>query len=277
MATSDGERASQRGSLWWAVALAGACAGIVLLGAGATLGAAAWLTSPEADGPNASSRTASSADLAHDGFTVWARNDDGHPVRWDPCSPIELVVAPAGAPDGFEEDLEVAAARISAATGLQLVIVGTTDERPAEGRRPYQPDRYGDRWAPALVAWASPSDPEVPLRDIDRGVATPIAVGTRGDRTYVTGQVVLNRDREDLRPGFDDRAGSWGATLLHELGHLVGLGHVDDPAELMAVHPGRGPVRFGAGDLAGFAAVGADHGCRTVADPQPVEVVGPDR
>jgi hypothetical protein len=84
-----------------------------------------------------------------------------------------------------------------------------------------------------------------------------------------------DQDRDDLAPGFDDRATSWGSTILHELGHLVGLGHVDDRGELMAVTPGEGPVRFGPGDLRGLAAIGADHGCVDVPRPQPVEVVPP--
>jgi hypothetical protein len=103
----------------------------------------------------------------------------------------------------------------------------------------------------------------------------PFAVGAPCDRTYVTGQVALNTARDDLVAGFDDRATSWGSTLLHELAHLVGLGHVDDPDELMHVHPGDGPVAFGPGDLAGLAAVGAAQGCRDVPTPQHVEVADP--
>jgi hypothetical protein len=214
---------------------------------------------------------------ASDGYAVWERNDDGVPVRWDPCSPIELVVSPAGAPAGGMADLEEAVARLVDATGLDLRIIGPTDERPRADRPPYQPERYGHRWAPVLVAWATPHEGGIRLRTSDRGVAVPIAVGPRGDRTYVTAQVALNAERTDLAPGFDDRAGSWGSTLLHELVHVLGLDHVADPTQLMDVHPGEGPVELGEGDLAGLAAVGADHGCRPVPHPRPVEVTGPPR
>lgn len=251
----------------------------VLLGAGSLAGVATWVLGGEliAAGepvPTARAANAASAESAGDrGYRVWARNDDGSAVRWDPCSPIELVVAPEGAPAGFHADLEEAARRVAEATGLELRVSGTTDEQPDADRSPYQPQRYGERWAPVLVAWTSPDDPSVPLRDIDRAVATPVAVGPAGDRTYVTGQLVFNRDRTDLAAGFDDRATSWGATILHELGHLVGLDHTDEADELMAVHPGRGPVAFGRGDRDGLEAVGADGGCLEVLDPQPVEVV----
>lgn len=274
---SDTSGREPRGSVPLGLAIAAGALVAVVVAAGSVLGVAWWLLGPAGDPPTAASTSSTSSDLEADGYTVWARNDDGTPVRWDPCAPVELVVAPHGAPEGFERDLEVAVRRIAAATGLDIEVTGTTAERPQEDRPPYQPERYGERWAPVLVAWASPDDPDAPLRDIDRGVATPIAVGVPGDRTYVTGQVVLNRDRDDLAPGFDDRASSWGATLLHELGHVVGLGHVDDAEELMATHPGRGPVRFGEGDLAGLRAVGASHGCLDVPPPQHVEVVGPDR
>jgi len=210
------------------------------------------------------------------GYAVWDRNDDGLPIRWDPCSDVEVVVSPAGAPEGARDDLDEAIARLAARTGLSIRVVGDTEERPAADRSAFQPERYGDgRWAPVLVAWAEPHERGVPLRDIDRGLAVPVAVGAPGARVFVTGQVVLNVGRDDLRPGFDDRADSWGATLLHELAHLVGLAHVDDPDELMSVHPGTGPIAFGPGDRAGLAAVGAEHGCLVVPEPRHVDVAGP--
>jgi hypothetical protein len=210
-----------------------------------------------------------------DGFDVWARNDDGLPVRWDPCSPIDLLVATDGAPPGALSDLRRSVEELREHTGLALRVAGTNDERPRADRSPFQPDRYGRRWAPVLVAWSPPHEGGLRLRTTDRGVAMPIAVGPPGDRTYVTGQVVFNAERTDLRPGFADRAHSWGATMLHELAHLVGLAHVEDPDQLMAVHPGTGPVAFGTGDLAGLEAIGAGHGCRRVPTPQHVDVADP--
>jgi hypothetical protein len=220
--------------------------------------------------PSASVATGASTE----GYSVWERNRDGAPVRWDPCSPVELLLAPDGAPAGARDDLEDAVATLRDATGLDLVVVGTTEERPSGSRLPYQPEVHGEHWAPVLVAWEVPGHDGIPLRDTDRGVAIPIAVGPPGDRVYVSGQVVLNADRLDLRSGREDRADSWGATLLHELVHVLGLGHVDDPDELMYVYPGDGPVRLGPGDRAGLRAVGDEGGCFDVPTPRPVEVGG---
>ncbi|MEX2550602.1 MAG: hypothetical protein WD638_10270 [Nitriliruptoraceae bacterium] len=209
------------------------------------------------------------------GFTVWERNRDGEPIRWDPCSPIELVWRPDGAPVGARADLEAARHRAAEATGLDLTLRGRSDEPVTDPRLPYQPERYGDRWAPVSVAWTTSAEAGSRLLDTDRGVAMPIAVGPAGDRTYVSGQILLNAERDDLRAGFDDRAHSWGATLLHELLHVLGLGHVDDPDELMYEFPGEGPVELGPGDRAGADAIGASNGCRDVPAAGPVEVVEP--
>jgi predicted Zn-dependent protease len=43
--------------------------------------------------------------------------------------------------------------------------------------------------------------------------------------------------------------------VLHELGHVVGLAHVDDARELM-YRDNVGQTSFGSGDLTGLAALG---------------------
>jgi hypothetical protein len=150
--------------------------------------------------------------------------------------------------------IKQAFANVGAATGLEFIHDGTTTEGPAEDRRVYQPSVYGDRWAPVLVAWATRS--EVPDFGVDIiGEASAIPVRTpSGDSTYISGVVYLDAVK------MAELAGSMGyahalAVIQHELGHLVGLAHVDDQTQLMTPRAG-GVTEFQHGDRAGLAALG---------------------
>lgn len=208
-------------------------------------------------------------------FAVRAR-DGAQPVRWDPCTPIRWVFNGAGAPPGARELVRDGLDRVARRTGLRFLFAGRTDEQPAIDRSPYQPDRWPGRWAPVLVAWVSGDAVDLRLEQHDRAIAVPVAVRSSADRrVFVSGQVVFDADR-DLAVGFGDRDTHWGATVLHELGHLVGLAHVADPGELMYVRPGSGPAEFGAGDLAGLERLGGQR-CLATPDPQPVELAAHGR
>ena len=216
---------------------------------------------PQVTAPGASERTIDA------GFAFWGTDRQGEPLRWDACRPIRFVLSTYEMPEHARQDLLVALAMLAEASGLDLVLEGETAERP-DARRPLV-ERSGDgwRWRPVLVAWSSPGEGDLPLTTLDRGVALPVAV-IDGDReAFVTGQVVLNGRRSDLVPGFADRGRSIGATLIHEIGHILGLDHVDDVRQIMSTDPGSGPVRLGDGDLEGLRSIGADAGCLAAPDP----------
>jgi hypothetical protein len=179
------------------------------------------------------------------------------PVAFDPCRAVHYVVRPDGAPEGGLTMITSALADISAATGLQFVNDGVTDEAPSESRANFLPDRYGDRWAPVLIAWSTPSEFE-PLSGEVIGVAgnEPVTADD-GRLALVSGQVVLDSEQlSDVLQFVSGRAVA-NATITHELGHLVGLAHVNDEQQLM--YPSARPLvnTLGRGDLAGLATLGS--------------------
>lgn len=177
------------------------------------------------------------------------------PVTWSPCRPIHVVIRPDNQPRGGVASIERAIAAVSAATGLVFVNDGATDEVPSNRREAYQPDRYGDRWAPVLVAWAS--DDEVPDFGVDiAGEAANLRVTSpSGDDAYVSGWVYLDPDAYRQIVATAGRATA-DAVIMHELAHLVGLDHVNDEAQLMWPRASSATTTYQAGDLTGLAALG---------------------
>ncbi|WP_345770679.1 matrixin family metalloprotease [Blastococcus saxobsidens] len=183
--------------------------------------------------------------------------DGTGPVAFDPCRPIHYVIRPDNAPVGGELLLHEAFARVTAATGLQFVYDGATEEPPAEKREPYQPDRYGDRWAPVLVSWQTGEENPDFVGDVAGEAGSHWrSVGT-GPQVYVTGGVALDSAFFAELLASPDGYPIARAIVLHEIGHLVGLDHVDDPAQLMFPTASGGILDFSAGDLTGLSALGA--------------------
>lgn len=200
-------------------------------------------------------------------FLFLDRTDQGVPTRWNPCQPIHYVVNDSLAPGGSLADVHEAVRRISAATGIAFVFEGTTDEEATIYREIFQPDRYGKRWAPVLIAWADPGTSDIPFQRGDRvaaGVAVPRVPPTRIEDVYVSGWVAINAD-DPNPPGFD-LPGEQGPVILHELGHLMGLGHVKTVGELMNPSGG-GVTDLGPGDREGLRELGKSGGCIRVMEP----------
>lgn len=195
------------------------------------------------------------------GYVFLARTDGGRPVRWNPCEPIYYVVNASLAPPGSIEDVHEAVRRISAATGIVFVYDGLTHERVSTHRDAFLPDLYGERWAPVLVTWVDPDLSDIPFERGDHlaaAVAAPLFPNGAPGEVYVSGWVALNAEDPNA-PGFD-RIEEQGPVILHELGHVMGLGHVRVRGEIMHT-AGGGVVDLGPGDREGLRRLGAAGGC----------------
>lgn len=177
-------------------------------------------------------------------------------AAYDPCRPIHYVIRPDSAPAGSADLIHEAVGKVSAATGLQFVYDGPTSEAPAHPRESYQPDAYGKRWAPVLIAWSSPAEnPELAGNVAGLGGSTMINA-TDSPYVLVAGQIELDAPALTRILAGPSGPEHVQAVVMHEFGHVLGLAHVDDPDQLMYGGPNN-VTELGDGDRAGLALVGS--------------------
>ncbi|HEY1973579.1 MAG TPA: matrixin family metalloprotease [Pseudonocardia sp.] len=201
-------------------------------------------------------------DLATPGhYAFMQTTPNGRPVGYRPCQPIRYVVNPAGMPADGDRLIKDAIGVISATSGLKFVDDGRTEEGPSPHRPPDQTDRYGAGSAPVLIAWADHTQyPEID-GDIE-GIGGSTSIEQYGPESayYVTGQIVLSKDGLAEMLAEPNGYLKARAVVMHEVGHLVGLAHVNDRDEVMAPQF-TGLVELGPGDRAGLALLGENR-CR---------------
>ena len=159
---------------------------------------------------------------------------DGKPVAWRACSTVTWAVDPT-VPEDRVAAVRREVRRTLRAAGLAPRFVGVADEVASP-----ESFRSGD---PELVVSVAPE-----------GTLGETVAG-RAQNHMAGDEIVLSTVHLDASV-ID--AGSFLPVLRHELGHAVGLDHVDDPDQLM--YPVTRPDsvrRFQVGDRAGLAVLAA--------------------
>ena len=169
---------------------------------------------------------------------------DNRPVGWDPCQPIHYVVNPEDAPANWQKVVENSIETVEDASGFDFTYDGETDARDF-GRSQVTDGRTH----PVLIAWAdTEEEPELDGKAVGIGGSTPVRQG--GKVRFVAGLVVLDEEAaRQMMVGGRSRAAE--LILAHELGHVLGLDHVDDTGELMNPEY-LGQTGFGDGDKRGL-------------------------
>lgn len=138
-------------------------------------------------------------------------------------------------------------------------------------------------WPPVVIGWShlGSGDGHAVV-----GVPGPIptsssaaADGRIVNEVIVTGNLILNLDavtdtdtRTPVPHGFGTGV-NWGRIILHELAHVIGLGHVESRTSIMneaLTQQTLSSAEWGAGDLIGLRQLGRESGCVTV-PPVPVQ------
>jgi hypothetical protein len=153
---------------------------------------------------------------------------------------------------------------------MSFTFDGTTAEVPSSAWGFGPSASYPHGWQPLLIGFAHQGQSDL-LEGTNAGTGFPVTLQfvATGELVDVSGAVAIDADQAaGLSMGFG--GASVGSVVLHELGHAVGMAHVQDPTEVMnpVVGPWT-PAAWGVGDREGLRQLGTASGCTSTAPPAP--------
>lgn len=192
-------------------------------------------------------RIAAAVDTSARGAYAFERTQPGTstPVSYSPCRPIHYIVNLDGGPGDSLRFIKAAVAEASRRSGFDFAYDGTTTDRT-----------FKRSSGPVLIGFARPGElGELPENGDAVGLGgSTFVLSSNGFDHAVTGMVALKTSWFRRADATGHRAEEQ-AVVMHELGHVLGLAHVDDPGELM--YPSVTRTSYGSGDIEGLAKLGA--------------------
>ena len=180
--------------------------------------------------------------------------------RWDSCQPVRWAFNPAHAPRRALRLVRDTIRLAGQATGLTFDFVGRTARTPTLASHHRRFDIVVGWRTPRSFAYFRQHPGRVGIGGASWRSGFEEADGTRV-RKARSGRLILNaRYIGDLGRGYG-RGYTWGDVLLHEFGHVLGLGHAGTRHQHMFPQMTKRRAHWGAGDLAGLRRLGSGRGC----------------
>ncbi len=170
------------------------------------------------------------------------------PIGFDPCLGVNIVVNDSEWPGDGTQLVTEAAAELSAASGIPLRVIGTSKDRATWRVRTVMGQ-------PVLVDWSSPAlQPGLTGDVAGLGGSIPVR-GRSGRQTLAAGSISLDTPSLQAYAAHRGGAAVVKGVIIHELGHVLGLGHPNEDGQLMSARGRTNSLRKG--DLRGLQLLAA--------------------